>query len=419
MDLRRLPLHRAHPSPVLAGIAGIALALLAAPPARAEPLAGIGATFDQAGQALNRQIGEWVGAPQKPRAQARRRAAPAAAGPRAPLPPDKPAEAAEAPKPPANPENVTTGDLPPTAPAGPAPDTKVAAQEPTREPETVDVPLPPARPDERSANAATSAEASRPAPAQEPAREDAARHGGKPDDGKPDDGTPAGEERVAAIPTPPPAPAPSAAPAPQAVPTICPELSNGEIGTFEPSVVTATDPLCTVDRGVSLTAIRMKDGRRVELSPPAVLRCEMAASFAHWVRDKAEPAVATLGSPIEKIGIAGSQQCRPRNHVANAKISEHGRGNAVDIGAIVLKDGRTLVIGPPAAGQTPMPAALQETLKASACEDFTTILGPGSDGYHEQHLHLDRAVRRSGAVLCQWNIAGESSGGPKTRVKVR
>ena len=32
------------------------------------------------------------------------------------------------------------------------------------------------------------------------------------------------------------------------------------------------------------------------------------------------------------------------------------------------------------------------------------MLGPGSDWYHEDHVHLDLAERRSGYRICQWDI---------------
>jgi hypothetical protein len=40
----------------------------------------------------------------------------------------------------------------------------------------------------------------------------------------------------------------------------------------------------------------------------------------------------------------------------------------------------------------------------SVCRRFTTVLGPGSDGYHEEHIHLDLAERRSGYRICQWEV---------------
>jgi hypothetical protein len=46
----------------------------------------------------------------------------------------------------------------------------------------------------------------------------------------------------------------------------------------------------------------------------------------------------------------------------------------------------------------------REELRKVACAKFTTVLGPGSDGYHEEHIHLDLAERRGGYRLCQWNV---------------
>jgi len=43
-------------------------------------------------------------------------------------------------------------------------------------------------------------------------------------------------------------------------------------------------------------------------------------------------------------------------------------------------------------------------MKAAACNRFTTVRGPGSDGYHEDHIHMDRAERRGGYRLCQWDL---------------
>ena len=33
-----------------------------------------------------------------------------------------------------------------------------------------------------------------------------------------------------------------------------------------------------------------------------------------------------------------------------------------------------------------------------------TVLGPGSDGYHEEHIHLDLAERRNNYKVCQWDV---------------
>ena len=50
------------------------------------------------------------------------------------------------------------------------------------------------------------------------------------------------------------------------------------------------------------------------------------------------------------------------------------------------------------------PRGQREAVLQSVCARFTTVLGPGSDWYHEDHIHLDLAERRSGYRICQWNI---------------
>jgi hypothetical protein len=80
-------------------------------------------------------------------------------------------------------------------------------------------------------------------------------------------------------------------------------------------------------------------------------------------------------------------------------MSEHGRANAIDIRAIVMNDGRRFGVDLP---ETPI--QLLNDLRRGACARFTTVLGPGSDGYHENHFHMDLAQRRGGYRLCQWNL---------------
>ena len=80
-------------------------------------------------------------------------------------------------------------------------------------------------------------------------------------------------------------------------------------------------------------------------------------------------------------------------------MSEHGKGNAVDVRAFTLADNRVL-------GLTDMavPKELRAAIRESACARFTTVLGPGSDGYHDSHIHLDIADRRNGYRIGQWEV---------------
>lgn len=149
---------------------------------------------------------------------------------------------------------------------------------------------------------------------------------------------------------------------------------------------------------ITISAIKLADGKRVALRPSALVRCETAAAIADWVREELVAATEAY-SGIARIEVAASYHCRPRNNIRGALLSEHGRANALDVRAIVMNDGRRFGVDLP---ETPI--QLLNDLKRSSCARFTTVLGPGSDGYHENHFHLDLAQRRGGYRLCQWNL---------------
>ena len=135
--------------------------------------------------------------------------------------------------------------------------------------------------------------------------------------------------------------------------------------------------------------VRVTEVAGVRLSPAATVDCAAARALSTWVTKGLKPAVGRAG--VSELKIAASYACRTRNNVRGARISEHGRGNAIDISAVVLGNGKRLdVLG----GYRREPA-LRAAHKA-ACGIFGTTLGPGSDGYHENHLHFDVARYRGG-----------------------
>jgi len=148
---------------------------------------------------------------------------------------------------------------------------------------------------------------------------------------------------------------------------------------------------------VRMHALFLRDKSRVAINPPLQLRCRMAERFADFVRDDL-PAIFRERR-LRSIDGAGSYECRGRNRIAGAKVSEHGKGNAIDIHSVRFTDGGSLVPTDLLADKS-----LRETLKAAACARFTTVLGPGSDGYHEEHVHLDLAERRNDYRMCQWTV---------------
>jgi hypothetical protein len=150
---------------------------------------------------------------------------------------------------------------------------------------------------------------------------------------------------------------------------------------------------------VRLDAVLLTDQRRVAVEPPAVLRCEMAEAVARWVREDVVGAAVPLGAPLIGIENFDSYECRSRNRLPGAKTSEHGKANALDVRALKLLGRRAVELTDPTVAHV-----LRENLRASACARFTTVLGPGSDGYHESHIHLDLAERRGGYRACQWDV---------------
>lgn len=81
-------------------------------------------------------------------------------------------------------------------------------------------------------------------------------------------------------------------------------------------------------------------------------------------------------------------------------MSEHASGNASDLQALTLADGRSIRLD----GAEPGTKTLREEIRKSACKRFRTVLGAGSDGFHGDHLHLDLRQCSRGASLCQWQI---------------
>jgi hypothetical protein len=152
---------------------------------------------------------------------------------------------------------------------------------------------------------------------------------------------------------------------------------------------------------VRLEAIVLVDGSRVEMSPPAILSCTMAEAVADWVRDDAvELAAFNLGSALRSINNYASYHCRSRNNIIGAMMSEHGKGNALDVRSVRLANGKVIDPTDPQVSRD-----FREGWRKSVCARFNTVLGPGSDGYHENHIHVDLMTRRnSGYKMCQWDV---------------
>jgi hypothetical protein len=172
-----------------------------------------------------------------------------------------------------------------------------------------------------------------------------------------------------------------------------------EIADFRPLPSITGPGDCTATDVVALDAVLLPDGHRIALSPVSTLRCPMAEAVTHWIRDDVAPTIAALGKSLRGVETLDSFDCRPRNGIKDAKISEHGRANALDVRALKVANGAA--VGLTDAG---VDKSLREKLRQSACVRFSTVLGNGADGYHDSHVHLDLLERSNHYRICQWDV---------------
>ena len=118
---------------------------------------------------------------------------------------------------------------------------------------------------------------------------------------------------------------------------------------------------------VRLEAIVMPDKRQVAVKPAAILRCAMASALADWIRTDIAPLAQILGSPISVLDNFDLFQCRGRNRVVGAQLSEHGRANALDVRAFKLVNGQLDL-----ADRSLRAAWLRENVLHSVCARFST-----------------------------------------------
>jgi len=155
---------------------------------------------------------------------------------------------------------------------------------------------------------------------------------------------------------------------------------------------------CGIDRPIMLQSPLPG----VAIEGGALMRCDTARHLAHWLRDFVRPASALLPGQPRLVGlVAGSTyQCRATVGNGGGKTSEHAFGNAFDIAAFRFDDGSTIEVAP-RKDDGDLLESFQHAVRATACLHFATVLGPGSNAAHDNHLHLDIKARKGGYRLCQ------------------
>jgi hypothetical protein len=149
-------------------------------------------------------------------------------------------------------------------------------------------------------------------------------------------------------------------------------------------------PDSALDNGCGMTgAVQLLD-IGTPVTGLGAMTCGLAERFTLWVRDAVQPAArGAFGVGVAKIESFGTYSCRPLNNQAGARLSEHGRANAVDVAAFVLKDGRRIsVLADWNGGDEPARRFLR-AVHDEGCRRFGVVLGPDANAFHRDHLHFD------------------------------
>jgi len=203
----------------------------------------------------------------------------------------------------------------------------------------------------------------------------------------------------------------SAAAAAPAAPSAC-QVQLKKVAVFQPLPVLIGPGECGAVDAVLLQAVILPDQGKVTIAPPATLRCPMAEQITQWLRDDVAPAALKLGAPLRGLDNFDSYESRGRNRVRGATLSEHGRADALDVRLFKLADGQAVTLT-----DVNVDKGWRDGIRAGACARFSTVLGPGSDGAHEEHIHLDLAERRNNYKICEWDVrvpavAADKAGAP-------
>jgi hypothetical protein len=144
---------------------------------------------------------------------------------------------------------------------------------------------------------------------------------------------------------------------------------------------------CGVEQPLKVRALA--DGT-VSIGPDATIGCPMTVALEGWMQQAVQPAaLAWFGMPVAEIKQISAYYCRTRNNAHGARLSEHAFGNALDVSAFVLIDGRTVTVLKGWKGKEDERGFLREVF-AHGCQHFKTALGPGVK-YHGDHFHFDLA----------------------------
>jgi hypothetical protein len=187
------------------------------------------------------------------------------------------------------------------------------------------------------------------------------------------------------IPKPHSVPSPRPRPLVQAQPPLqCYTALRTAGASFRPLPDSALDNGCGMTGAVQLLDIG------TPVTNLGAMTCGLAERFTLWVRDAVQPAArGAFGVSVARIESFGTYSCRPLNNQPGARLSEHGRANAVDVAAFVLRDGRRISVAADWTGGDDAARRFLRAVHDEGCRRFSVVLGPDANAFHRDHLHFD------------------------------
>jgi hypothetical protein len=139
----------------------------------------------------------------------------------------------------------------------------------------------------------------------------------------------------------------------------------------------------------------------VAVQPAATLACPIVSALDQWINGAVQPAARRwFRQPVVEIKQISAYSCRGMNGNPNAHISEHAFGNALDVAEFDLADGHKISVQYGWHG-SPEEQGFLHDVQLAACDEFTTVLAPGANVYHYNHIHVDLMRHYNGRHICE------------------
>jgi hypothetical protein len=147
--------------------------------------------------------------------------------------------------------------------------------------------------------------------------------------------------------------------------------------------------ICGMTRPLKVSALA---NGTIAVDKVLTIDCPMIPALEAWLNDFVEPdAQSRFGQRVATVNVFGAYSCRSIDNVPGAQLSEHAFGNAVDVAGFTLANGREIDFVRNWRNADSQEGAFLHEAHAGACRYFTTVLGPGADVFHYNHIHLDLA----------------------------